>query len=155
MPSRREDWRSVKITTEQDVTKLNDVNYLTILTNPRKVIFNDYKTNQTYGKQIFSIPDDLDNIINKYINIKGLKPNDYLFGLDRDKREYIAQSNFSKKISEVFNKVYKIPISLRFLRQSHISYLLKTNPTVKAMKQLATAMAHSPEEQKLYNKILK
>jgi hypothetical protein len=39
---------------------------------------------------------------------------------------------------------------LRFLRQSHISYLKKTNPTLKAMKQLAIAMAHSKEEQALY-----
>jgi hypothetical protein len=145
----------VKITTEQDTTKLNEENYLIISTSPKKVIFNDYKTDRTYGKQIFEIPANLDNIINKYISNKRLKPNDYLFGLDRDKREYINQPNFSKKISDVFNEVYNIPISLRFLRQSHISYLLKTNPTVKAMKQLATAMAHSTDEQKLYNKILK
>ena len=157
MPSRREDWRLVRLTTETNINKLNNENenYLIINTNPKQVVFNDYKTDRKYGKQVFNIPDDLNQVINKYISMKGLKPNEFLFGLDRDRREHINQGNFSKKISEVFKKVYGIPISLRFLRQSHISNLLKTNPTVKAMKELATAMAHSPEEQKLYNKIIK
>jgi len=157
MPSRREDWRLVRLTTETNINKLNNENenYLIINTNPKQVVFNNYKTDRKYGKQVFNIPDDLNQVINKYISMKGLKPNEFLFGLDRDRREHINQGNFSKKISEVFKKVYGIPISLRFLRQSHISNLLKTNPTVKAMKELATAMAHSPEEQKLYNKIIK
>jgi hypothetical protein len=98
MPSRREEWRSVKLTTETNINKLNDINYLIISKSPKEVVFNDYKTSRKYGKQIFNIPDELDNIINKYINIKGLKPNDYLFGLDRDKREYISQPNFQKRL---------------------------------------------------------
>ena len=63
--------------------------------------------------------------------------------------------NFSKKIKDVFRKVYNEPISVRFLRMSWISNLMKTNPTNKEMKKLAYEMAHSTDEQKRYNKILR
>jgi hypothetical protein len=154
MPSRREEWRSVKLTTETNINKLNDINYLIISKSPKEVVFNDYKTSRKYGKQIFNIPDELDNIINKYINIKGLKPNDYLSGLDRDKREYISQPNFSKKISDVFQKIYKIPISLRFLRQSWSVWINTQKISIKAKKEYINMMAHSQAESDKYFKLL-
>ena len=90
-----------------------------------------------------------------YIKIKKLKEGDYLFSLETDNQRPISQPNFSKKIEEVFYKVYKERISVRFLRMSWISALMKTNPTNKEMKELAKLMAHSTDEQKRYNKILK
>ena len=51
-------------------------NYL-ILSNPNRVIFNNYKTYKTYGQQDFKIDDkDLNNIIDEYIsnNSLGGKP---------------------------------------------------------------------------------
>ena len=84
-----------------------------------------------------------------------MKEGDYLFSLETDKRRPISQPNFSKKIQEVFYKVYKEPISVRFLRMSWISALMKTNPTNKEMKDLAEKMAHSTEEQSRYNKIFR
>ena len=84
-----------------------------------------------------------------------LKNDDYLFHLERDRREVIAESKFSNKISNLFKKIYNIPISIRFLRMSHISYLLNKNPSIKQMEILADYMAHSPDEQGKYKKILK
>jgi len=154
MPSRREEWRSVKITTEANTNKLNDINYLILSTNPKQVVFNDYKTSRKYGKQVFNIPEDLNQVINYYISMKGLKPNDYLFGLDRDRKEYISQPNFSKKISDVFNKVYKIPISLRFLRQSWSVWINTQKISIKAKKEYINMMAHSQAESDKYFKLL-
>lgn len=156
-PSRREDWRLTKITTETNKTKLEDpVNNYLILSNPKRVIFNNYKTYKKYGQQDFKITDpDLNDIINTYISSNNLKNNDYLFHLERDKREIISQPTFSKKISDVFKEIYNVPISIRFLRMSHISHLMKTNPTIKQMKILADYMAHSIQEQGKYKKILK
>ena len=156
-PARRLEWRLTKITTEIDKNKLKDLNnnYL-ILSNPKRIIFNNYKTYKTYGQQDFNIDDiELNNIIDEYIYSKGLINNDYIFSLARDKREAIAEPNFSTKISNVFNKIYNIPISIRFIRMSHTSNLLNKNPTIKQMEKLADYMAHSPEEQQKYKKILK
>lgn len=156
-PARREEWRLTKITTETNKEKLKDpVNNYLILSNPKRIIFNNYKTYKKYKQQDFNIDDkDLNNIIDEYIFSNGLKNNDYLFSLERDKREIISQPNFSKLISDVFKKIYDIPISIRFIRISWVSDLLNKNPTIKQMEKLADYMAHSPEEQGKYKKILK
>ena len=73
----------------------------------------------------------------------------------RDKKEPIAEPNFSSKVTGVFQKVYGIPISMRFIRMSWATDLYASNPTAKQIKELASKMAHSPLESRLYNKIIK
>ncbi len=79
----------MKLTTETSVGKLNDIYHL-MLSNPKQFVFNDYKTNNTYGKQGFKITDDLDMVINQYITAKKLRNGDFLFSLLRYKKEPIA-----------------------------------------------------------------
>ena len=153
-PARRLDYKNMKLTTETSVEKLNDINYL-MLSNPKQFVFNDYKTNNTYGKQDFKIPDDLDMVINQFITAKKLRNGDFLFSLLRDKKEPIAESNFSAKVKEVFNKIYGIPISMRFVRMSWATDLYASNPTQAKVKEITFKMAHSPAESALYKKIIK
>lgn len=155
-PARREEWRHTKITTETNKEKLEDHknNYLIISTNPKQIIFNNYKTNKTHGQQSFYINDTyLNNIIDEYILNNGLLNGDYLFSLIKDKNKVISQPNFSQLISDVFFKVYNIPISIRFLRITWVSNLLNKNPSIKEMEILAFQMAHGITEQGLYKKI--
>jgi len=157
-PARRLDWRHTVITRETDEKKLEDakLNFLSISPKGRKAIFNNYKTDIKYEQQVFPILDpELNKIIDTYIAIKKLKEGNYLFSLESNKKKEMAESNFSKKVVEVFYKVYKEPISVRFIRMSWISALMKTNPTNIQMKKLADEMAHSKEEQSKYNKILR
>ena len=86
---------------------------------------------------------------------KRLKNGDFLFSLLRDKKEAIAEPNFSAKVKEVFKKVYGIPISMRFIRMSWATDLYSSNPTAKQIKELASKMSHSVSESRLYNKIIK
>lgn len=155
--ARREEWRLTKITSQTDKEELKDPlnNYL-ILSNPKQIIFNNYKTNKTHGQQHFNILDtDLNNIIDEYILNNDLSDGDYLFSLKCNKNKVISQPNFSHLISDVFFKVYNIPISVRFIRMSHITYHLSKNPTIKQMEILAFQMAHGLEEQGKYRKIKK
>ena len=153
-PARRLDYKNMKLTTETSVDKLNDINYL-VLSNPKQFIFNDYKTYNTYGKQVFNVPEDLERVFNQYITAKKLKNGDFLFSLLRDKKEPIAESNFSAKVKDVFNKVYGIPISMRFVRMSWATDLYASNPTQTKVKEITLKMAHSPAESALYKKIIK
>jgi len=156
-PARRLEWRLTKLITNNDDNK-NDVkyNYLMLKDGKYEIIFNNYKTASTYGRQIFKIDNnELINILNEYINKSKLLNNDFLFSLKTNKQKEISQSNFSQLISNVFKKVYNIPISIRFLRMSHITSYLSTNPTIKQMEILAYKMGHSKEEQGLYKKIKK
>ena len=102
-PARREEWRFTNLTNETNEEKLkHPVNNYLILSNPKRIIFNNYKTYKTYGQQDFIIDDkDLNDIIDDYISSNKLKINDYIFGLDKDKRQVIAQPNFSRLISNV------------------------------------------------------
>ena len=153
-PARRLDYRNMKITTETDETKLNHINYL-IVSNPLKFIFNDYKTDRIYGKQSFPVPADLGQILNQYIMMKGLKSGDYLFSLLRNKKEAIAESNFSNKIMSVFKKIYGIPITDRFLRMSWATHINNSNLSQAEIKKLTLMMAHSILESGKYRKLLK
>jgi hypothetical protein len=156
-PARRLDYRNVKITKETNLKKLEDpsTNYLMISTEPYQFVFNDYKTYKKYKQQVIPVEDKtLNIIIDHYINEKRLKNGDYLFSLLRDKRETIEGPVFSKKISDVFKKVYGIPISARYLRMSWATHFYKTNPTAKEIKEFSEKMAHSPEESMLYKKII-
>jgi hypothetical protein len=96
----------------------------------KKIIFNNYKTDIKYGQQVFKLSDpELNKMIDNYISMKKLKEGNYLLSLETNKNEPISQPNCSKKIEQVFYKVYKEPISVRFLRMCWISALMKTNPT--------------------------
>jgi hypothetical protein len=154
-PARRLEYRNLKLTNEKNIDNLknNDTNFLICSTIPKIFVFNDYKTSKTYGQQVFNIPDDLDSIISKYITINNLKVNDYLFSLQREKKEVISEGNFSKKISNVFYKVYNELISIRYLRMSWSSYIHSKNPSVIEIEKYAEKMAHSPSENILYKKV--
>ncbi len=96
----------------------------------------------------------LNKIKDEYINQNGLNAGDYLFFLNRDKREVLNQSNFSSKVSNVFKKIYNRAITIRHLRMSWASNLHNQNPSVKQINELAYKMAHSPEENLKYKKII-
>jgi hypothetical protein len=101
----------MKPTTETKVDMLNDIVYL-IPSNSKQFVFNDHNTNNTYGKQVFKVLEDLDRVFNQYTTAKKLKNGNFLFSLLIGKKEAIAESIFSAKIKEVFEKVYGIPISM-------------------------------------------
>ncbi len=70
----------------------------------------------------------------------------------RDKKEPIAESNFSAKAKGVFKNVYGIPISMRFVRMSWATDLYASNPTQTKVMEITFKMAHSPAESAIYKK---
>ena len=154
--SRRLEWRKV-IIKFNNLNLTNYNNYMIILNNNIKCIFNDYKTFKNYGTQELIINDTyLINIILEYIKNKNLNDNDLLFSQIKNKNKEYDETYFSKKIIDLFYTIYKIPISLRFIRISHIVHFNKynTNPTYAQRELLAQQMGHSVDEQLLYNKII-
>ena len=158
-PCRRLDYRFMRITKETDVDKLEDKydNYL-VITPPFKFVFNNYKTYETYGQQEIAVmDDDLKNLITKYINYYKLKVGDYLISQTSDKNKVIAESNFSNKITQIFQKVFGIHTSLDYIRKSHIIafYDQPKKLSNNEKKAFAALMAHSKDEQEKYYKIVK
>lgn len=157
-PARRLDYRNVKITTETNIEKLKDpsTNYLIVGEKPYIFIFNDYKTDTTYGQQKIAVENHFLNLaIDEYINDKKLREGDYLFSLIRDKREIMSEPVFSQKISNIFYKVYGVPVSVRFIRMSWATYFYSTERRANEIREFAYKMAHSIEENIRYKKLIR
>jgi hypothetical protein len=150
IPPRRLENRLIRITDETNTDKLRDTDNYLIVKGQWKLVYNEYKTAKTFKQQIINVPDDLKQILEMYIVTKHLNIGDYLFHLLRDKRELIAQPNFSTKISNVFRKIYGVEISNRFLRYSKATDTATLSK--KEHKQLATDMGHSISQSLSYRK---
>lgn len=150
IPPRRLENRLIRITDETDTEKLKTTDNYLIVNGKWKFIYNEYKTAKHLGQHPVNVPDDLKKILHEYIAINKLNIGDYLFSLKRDKRELIAQPNFSSKISDVFNKVHGLKISNRFIRYSKATDTAHLSK--KEHKQLANDMGHSILQSLSYRK---
>lgn len=111
----------------------------------RSMIFNDYKTKKTYGRQEVSISPKLYNIIKKW-------------GKKHD-NEYLLFSENGKPLTEPqltlrLNKILGKKASVNILRHSYISEkVLKDMPLIKELQEQAEDMGHSLDQQLLYKKV--
>jgi len=145
IPPRRLEYSNM-IIEENDINLDNNYNYIIIdNNNPIKLVFNNYKTNKVFGKQIYYVDDDIKNLINEHILINNKKTNDLLFNY--------KSNNFGKKLTNIFKKVYSENITVRWLRISYTSYIRKQNLTNNELKIVSEKMAHSLETNSKYNKI--
>jgi len=138
IPPRRLDYGLMKVGNGDNI----NFNYYTSGT----MIFNKYKTDKTYGKQVIKIPIELKTIIDSYISEYKLKDGDLLFS-SKNGEPY---KNFTPFINKVFKTYVGKNISVNVLRHSFISDYLKTTRSVNDMKNIANLMAHSSSEQKFY-----
>ena len=110
-------------------------------------IFNNYKTNNIYSKQIIEVNNDLNSILKKYIDICKLKNKDKLFNISR--------SNFVSRINNIFQKIINKSISVSNFRHSFITYLLSNSQiSIEYKKKISFMMAHSISMQDKYRKIV-
>jgi len=137
------------ILTDKDINDLKDQNnYVQLVDNiPTKLIYNNYKTFKTYGTQIFDIEPVVKKILIEYIQKNNLNTTD-------NNKLFPNFSNFSLKLSEVFNNSYNTNgITLRWIRISAATfYSKKYQKNFNKRKQIAYYMAHSFVENNLYTK---
>ena len=91
IPPRRLEYRFVIITDETNPDMLKDANNCLVIRGKWQFVFNGYKTAKSLEQQIVPMPDDLKEILLSYIKSKKLSIGDYLFHLDRSKKEIISQ----------------------------------------------------------------
>ena len=147
---RRGEMTSVILTDIEDITKLNDKNYLITAKTGYKFVFNDYKTSKTYGQQVVEVPKALKKIIDNYTRTYYIKLKNYLFPIINDSKNHITLANFTALISTVFTNVYKTPITLNDIRMSASTYNDAQNNSLEDDKIFAKAMGHSYMVDKQY-----
>ena len=111
-------------------------NYLCITDNGTYFIFNNYKTNKSYGSQIFKLPDKLSIILKNYIYTRNLLHGDNLFNLNTTNN--YGRTKFYNLLNTTFN------CSVDNIRHSYISNLFSNNiPSSYELNSISNFMAHS------------
>jgi hypothetical protein len=143
IPPRRLEYSNMYIINDTKQDNDNSKNYLLVNETNNKFIFNNYKTNRTFKKQIIDITNDtLKNIIKNYLKT-----------IDSDKLFNYSSNNFGKKISSIFKEIYNEDITVRWLRISYTTYIRKENKSNNELKDISYKMAHSIQTNSRYNKI--
>lgn len=135
-PRRLKDYTYMKIANNSKDMK--DVKYNYYNMKDKEFIFNVYKTAKTHKKQTENVPEELSEIINKYISSNKLKSGDLLLGF----RDY-------HQIYYILNKI--IGCGVDNIRHSFVNNEYNA-PALKKLKENAEKMGHSVETHMLYQK---
>ena len=124
-----------------------DKNYYVV--NKSCFIFNTYKTSEVYGKQVIDVPEELNSILVRYIDLyrdvcKLEECNPLLIHIDGNRIHPV------NGITKLLNKVFKKKIGSSALRHIYISDTYKG--VIEKQKADAEMMAHSLSTQKDYYK---
>jgi len=139
-PRRIQDYIDFKI---KDINKEKD-NYWD--KEKHELVFNSYKTAKNYGQQRVDAPKELEDIFERWIPIAE-EFSDYI--LFNGYGEKMAQPVLTKTINNIFGK----KISASMLRHIYISdVVLKDQPKLNDLKQVASDMGHNLSQQQLYKK---
>ena len=127
--SLRDDFYDVLLTNE----KLEDqsINYYNM--NAKKLFLNKFKTEGTYGKQVYILSSKLNNLIKQYYK-EGHK---YL--IENDKGERYA--SLSRLVTDNSKKYFDIKFGINDIRKSIIAYY-NQNKSIEERKKLAKRMLH-------------
>lgn len=135
-PRRSTDYAKFKL---RDIDTSKD-NYL----GKGKLIFNDYKTDKTYGRQEVKVPPKLKTILNKWATKHN---NDYLL-FDRQGRP-LTNSKITLRLNRIFEGK---KISSSMLRHIYLTHLYRDMPALRQMEDTAKDMGHSIDEAMRYAK---
>jgi len=140
-PRRNKDYIMMKVS--KDGKGLDDkYNWLDM--KKKQFIFNNYKTEKTYGQQIIDVPIGLIDIIKKYLKYKKDGEGYLLVKFNGDR--LISDNSLTRRLNKIFGK----NISSSMLRHIYLSD--KYGRVQEEMKDDALAMAHSVSQQKEYIK---
>jgi Sec-independent protein translocase protein TatA len=112
-PRRVSDVYVLEITQQTDLKKLVSKTNNYIIVNkqgkPVRVVYNAFKTSETYDQQTFKLDDVISDILKDYIETENMDFNKkrYLFANDHMTLSN-QSSNFSNQIQKLFNTIYEI-----------------------------------------------
>jgi hypothetical protein len=163
-PRRNKDYIDMVVVQNEDSVPANvgDANLLVL--SKREFVFKNYKTASTYGEQRFSIPDDLFDIVVRYLNARDVMPQLQPKTVKRGKTTkttpttvvvpFLVQANgkaFNQNgITRILNRIFGGRVGSSMLRHIYLSG--KYGNILQEQKKDAEAMAHSVSTQKDYIK---
>ena len=137
---RRAEIGSLILTDILNIDELNDENYLVIDKNGYKFVFNNYKTDKKFHKQIVDVPTKLKQIIDEYIKEYKVVIGNPLFP---NKNVPISNASMGALVSKVFTSIFNTKITINDIRMSASTYNDSLNLSLANDKAFAVQMAHS------------
>jgi len=118
-----------------------------------KIVMNNYKTKHTYGRQIFSISDNLKEVLDAYLHAYNKMAGDFLFVM-RDGTPF-KESNFRNLIESSMEHIVGTPINIGLARKIKITdYYSAGKPhTISQDEEFSKSFQHSTGVQKEYLKV--
>ena len=145
-PPVRLDFYSMKIVNAKDDME-GKQNYLVVHSRNKKTfIFRDYKTANKYNEVRIPVSKQLNTVLNKFL--KAHPNREYL--LQKRNGQPLTRNALGKMIPVIFSDTGK-HITLNLIRHMVVSESIDIQK-IKADKELATSMMHSPGEQENYAK---
>lgn len=142
-PRRNKDYLNMKISVNGKGTDDKKFNWFNMKT--KKFIFNNYKTDKTYGQQVVDVPKELYDILKIYVKHK--KFGDGFLLVNFNDKSLKGSNSITYKLNDIFGK----KVSSSMLRHIYLSD--KFGEQLKQQKKLADQMGHSISQQKEYIKI--
>jgi hypothetical protein len=154
-PPARADYGNMRVFIDDSQIPLNySDNYCVLQTNPR-FVFNKYKNVKYKGTNVVNIDPELHNILLDWMEIN---ESDYLLSsYFKTKKEYnvFSEGALCRRLSLIFKKYTKIPVSINTLRHSFISYNSKHEMENYSKKQdVANKMMHTPSMAEKYRRMV-
>jgi len=150
-PRRNQDYQYMKVVKTNGQAKSDEVNYLVL--EPKKFIFNKYKTSNIHGQQIFEIPKELMEVIDFYLkyhpSLKGKavtsKTPSFNFLVFHDGSPLVSVNSITRILNRIFGK----NVGATMLRHIYLS----EKYDVKEMNDDADKMGHTSGLQHEYMKV--
>jgi integrase len=142
----------MKTISRTEYDKLSDVqkkeqNFLVVSSRNKKFFsFGEYKTSKQYGVKKIPVGSKLNTVLNVWLKIN--KTGHLILN---SRGEPMTSNGLTKYLNKVFSPSGKNNISATQLRHIFISEKIG-GPTLKEKKELADKMAHSTNQQEIYNK---
>ena len=134
---------------KKDLNKEN--NYITIKNGePYRIVMLAYKTSSTYGRQTFTITEELGKMLKLYIKEFAKENGDLLFTKNG---EQISDKTFLELIKKSMKEVVGSPLNVDLIRSIIITDYNKTPHSINDKKLNALKFLHSPEMQQEYVKL--
>ena len=149
-PRRTKDYAVMKMTSRESKTKDTNYNYCLISNGKMSFIFNNYKTNKTYGRQEFIVPKQLKKVI---VNWLVHNTSQWMITTDGKSKKPMAINTFTKCVTNIFNEYLGKKASPNIFRHSFISFLNRQNISLENRKKVSKKMAHDIMTQLEYAKI--
>lgn len=156
-PRRNLDYSEMKIAVGLDLEKASkEYNYVVVQDDGMVFVFNRYKTDGVYHQQVFTVPDDLQAVLRKYITKTDKGDGDWLLTMNRRVGEGKMNTKFRvEDITANLHAIFGEKIGTQMLRHAFIEKYNdpKYANVISEMFGDADMMSHSViTQQKVYKK---